>query len=198
MFKNNTSYNYIQASKIDKDFISLFNKPGSYYSSYPGLGEWKNIQNNSNYINAMRLFFEENPNRPLYLYLHIPYCAKLCYYCCCSVSISNKRETINSFVMSLLKEINMLNNFFKNNNITPNFQEIHLGGGTPSHLTTDELQLIMDGLNQFVNINNLKEFSMEIDPRTVNFDDFDYYASLGIDRISFGVQDFDSGVQASG
>jgi len=195
MLKNNTSYNYIQSSKIDKDFIALFNKPGSYYSSYPGLGEWKNIQNNSNYINAMRLFFEENPNRPLYLYLHIPYCAKLCYYCCCSVSISNKRETINSFVMSLLKEINMLNNFFKKNNISPNFQEIHLGGGTPSHLTTDELQLIMDGLNQFVDINNLKEFSMEIDPRTVNFDDFDYYASLGIDRISFGVQDFNSGVQ---
>jgi len=109
--------------------------------------------------------------------------------------VSNKRETINSFVMSLIKEINMLNDFFNDNNITPNFQEIHLGGGTPSHLTTDELKLIVDGINKFVDIKNLKEFSMEIDPRTVNFDDFDHYASFGVDRISFGVQDFDIKVQ---
>ena len=195
MLKNNTSNSYVQSSKIDKNFISLFNKPGPYYSSYPVLGEWKKIQNNINYTNAMKEFFEENPNRPLHLYLHIPYCAKLCYYCSCRIHISNKRETINSFVMSLLKEINMLNDFFTTNNITPNFKEIHLGGGTPSHLTTDELKLIIDGLKQFVDIDTLKEFSMEIDPRTVNFDDFDYYASFGVDRISFGVQDFDSGVQ---
>ena len=186
---------YIEPSQISDSFISLFNKPGPYYSSYPVLGEWKNIQKNIDYINALKTFFKNDPNRPLYLYLHIPYCAKLCYYCSCRIHISNKRETINSFVMSLLKEINMLNNFFKENNISPNFKEVHLGGGTPSHLTTDEIKLIVDGLNQFVNIKKLKEFSMEIDPRTVNFDDFDDYASFGVDRISFGVQDFDKNVQ---
>jgi oxygen-independent coproporphyrinogen-3 oxidase len=195
MLKQNMTKGYLKTSQIDEGFVSLFNKPGPYYSSYPVLGEWKNIQNNNNYIKSLKLFFKNNPNKALHLYLHIPYCAKLCYYCSCRIHISNKRETINSFVMSLVAEINMLNEFFNNNNIKPNFKEIHLGGGTPSHLTTDEIQLIIDGLNQFVDIKSLKEFSMEIDPRTVNFDDFDYYASFGVDRISFGVQDFDSNVQ---
>ena len=192
---HNNSQKYISATDIDKDFISLFNKPGPYYSSYPVLGEWKGIKDKTNYVEALIYFLKNNPERPLHLYLHIPYCARLCYYCGCRIQVSNRRETINSFVMSLIKEINMLNDLFEKNNILPNFKEVHLGGGTPSHLTTDELQLIVNAISKFVNIKKLKEFSMEIDPRTVNFDDFDDYKSFGVDRISFGVQDFDSNVQ---
>ena len=79
--------------------------------------------------------------------------------------------------------------------IEPNIKEIHLGGGTPSHLTTEELKALVNHISKFVKINDLKEFAMEIDPRTVNYQDFDTYANLGVDRISFGVQDFDAEVQ---
>ena len=113
MLKQNMTKGYLKTSQIDEGFVSLFNKPGPYYSSYPVLGEWKNIQNNNNYIKSLKLFFKNNPNKALHLYLHIPYCAKLCYYCSCRIHISNKRETINSFVMSLVAEINMLNEFLK-------------------------------------------------------------------------------------
>ena len=195
MLEKNNNLEYLSVADIDKNFISLFNKPGPYYSSYPVLGEWKGISNKTNYTEALKLFLKNNPNRPLHLYLHIPYCAKLCYYCSCRIQVSNKRETINSFVMSLIKEITMLNEFFLKNNLSPNFQEVHLGGGTPSHLTTDELNLIINAISRFVDIKNLKEFSMEIDPRTVNFEDFDHYKAFGVDRISFGVQDFDRNVQ---
>ena len=75
MLKQNMTKGYLNTSQIDEGFISLFNKPGPYYSSYPVLGEWKKIQNNKNYIKALKLFFKNNPNRPLHLYLHIPYCA---------------------------------------------------------------------------------------------------------------------------
>jgi len=185
----------IKPKDINSDFIYLFNKPGPYYSSYPTLNEWKESKDNFRYENALKEYFLENPNNPIYLYLHIPYCAKLCYYCSCRLHISNNRETINDFVKILIKECNMLEDFFRTNNIKPNIKEIHLGGGTPSHLTVDELTQIINNLKKFIDIEKLHEFSMEIDPRTVSFENFDHYAALGIDRISFGVQDFDLNVQ---
>ena len=69
------------------------------------------------YKNALKTYFLENPNNPIYLYLHIPYCAKLCYYCSCRLHISNNREVINGFVKTLIKECNMLENFFNENKI---------------------------------------------------------------------------------
>ena len=110
----------IKPKDINSDFIYLFNKPGPYYSSYPTLNEWKESKDNFRYENALKEYFLENPNNPIYLYLHIPYCAKLCYYCSCRLHISNNRETINDFVKILIKECNMLEVFFRTNNIKPN------------------------------------------------------------------------------
>lgn len=187
---------FINPKNIDDKFISLFNKPGPYYSSYPILGNWKDIaQTSINYEKSLQDFFTKNPNKPTTLYVHIPYCAKLCYYCSCRMHISNNRNVINSFVQLLIKEIVMLSDLFKRNKITPNIKEIHLGGGTPSHLSIQEIQEILKNLENFVSFKNLNEFSMEIDPRTVKNEDFVEYAKLGVDRISFGVQDFDPGVQ---
>ena len=182
---------------LNREFVNLFNKPGPYYSSYPTLNNWKKIDSTShfNYFSYLKNFFINNPDEKIYLYLHIPYCAQLCYYCACNIHISNNRQKINTFVESLLKEIKLYEDFFSKNGIKPNFTEVHLGGGTPSHLTTDELSQIVEALSKFVNISKLKEFAMEIDPRTVNEDHFDKYANLGVDRISFGVQDFDENVQ---
>lgn len=187
--------NVIDPKHIDKEFIDLFNKPGPYYSSYPILAEWNKKSDNFDHEKTLIDYFKKNPDNPIYLYLHIPYCAKLCYYCSCRIHISNNRNVINNFVQLLVKETNMLESFFKKNNIKPNIKEIHLGGGTPSHLTVDELSLIIGEIKKFTNIENLDEFSMEIDPRTVNVEHFDHYASFGVDRISFGVQDFDLEVQ---
>tara|TARA_Y200000002_G_scaffold330089_1_gene294540 strand:- start:243 stop:1664 length:1422 start_codon:yes stop_codon:yes gene_type:complete len=190
-----TSNDYISSNNINDNFISLFNKPGPYYTSYPVLGEWNDFEDTVSYENALLDFFSSSSSKPLYLYLHIPYCAKLCYYCGCQISISNNRGIINNFVQCLIKEIKMLEKFFLQNKITPNIKEIHLGGGTPSHLTTDELDSIIKALENFVNFKGLQEFSMEVDPRTVNFEHFDYYEAMGVDRISFGIQDFNDVVQ---
>ena len=185
----------IKPSNINSDFISLFNMPGPYYSSYPTLNEWKKPAEDFKYENSLKKYFLEKPDSPIYLYLHIPYCAKLCYYCSCRIHISNNRDTINGFVQCLVKETNMMEKFFNDNKIKPNIKEIHLGGGTPSHLAIAELSEIINSLKKFVDIKNLDEFSMEIDPRTVNFKHFDHYAAFGVDRISFRVQDFDINVQ---
>ncbi len=182
---------------LDKNLVNLFNAPGPYYSSYPTLNNWKDSQKikHFNYLSLLKDYFLKKKNEPIYLYIHIPYCAKLCYYCACNIHISNNRDRINVFVKALLKEIEIYKSFFSENDIKPNIKEIHLGGGTPSHLTTQELTEIVRSLKDFVDIKNLKEFAMEIDPRTVDENHFDHYSELGIDRISFGVQDFNDKVQ---
>lgn len=187
---------YLNPSFASQDFKNLFNKPGPYYNCYPILGQWKNYEEiKVDYKESIIDFFKNNPDRPISLYVHIPYCAKLCYYCCCRLHVSNNRETINNFVKVLIKEINMFNDLLKQNNIFPNIKDIHFGGGTPSHLTVVEIEEIIQNIKKFVSLDNLTEFSMEIDPRIVEPKNFETYAKLGIDRISFGVQDFDPIVQ---
>ena len=187
---------FLQTSSVDQKFKDLFNTMGPYYNCYPILGKWQNFDElEVDYAKSVIDFFKKNPNKPITLYVHIPYCAKLCYYCMCRLHISNNRETINKFVKVLIKEINMFNNLLTENKIKPNIKDIHFGGGTPSHLTVQEIKEIIDNLKKFVSIKDLHEFSMEIDPRVVEPKNFEKYASLGIDRISFGVQDFDPIVQ---
>jgi oxygen-independent coproporphyrinogen III oxidase len=192
----NLKKKFINSKQVKNEFINLFNKPGPYYSSYPILSEWKtNDSLNLDYQKNLTEFFEKNISKPVTLYVHIPYCAKLCYYCSCRMHISNNRKVINQFVQDLLLEIELLHQSFKTKGIKPNIKEIHLGGGTPSHLTVDEITEIMKSLERFIDLKALDEFSMEIDPRTVSNDDFKEYKNLGVDRISFGVQDFDPVVQ---
>ena len=187
---------FLDPSKADQDFKDLFNTPGPYYNCYPILGKWKNYSEmDANYTKSLINFFKTNQENPISIYLHIPYCAKLCYYCCCRLHISNNREVINNFVKVLIKEINLFKDLLEENNIHINVKDIHFGGGTPSHLTAHEIEEIIQNLNKFISFENLTEFSMEIDPRIIDPKNFPIYSKLGIDRISFGVQDFDPIVQ---
>ncbi len=183
-------------SLILENLSRFFNEKGPYYTSYPTRGEWKQPFSHSYYLECLKDFFnEEGVDAPLHLYIHIPYCAKLCFYCICNIQVTNSDEKKQKFVDVLLQEIQMLSNFFQTNKIQPNIREIHFGGGTPSHLSHAQLQQIVNILKQFVSFASLDEFAMEIDPRTVSQEDLEYYSSFGVHRISFGVQDFDPKVQ---
>ena len=180
---------------FDARLISRFNEPGPYYSSYPSLNRWHEGMSSDAYGEALKEFFAADPKAPIYLYTHIPFCAKLCWYCICNIEISNNRERIQRFVDVLLKEADHLADFLDANGIRPNVREIHLGGGTPSHLDHEQLGEVVKRLAKIADIAALDEFAMEIDPRTIKKDDLPFYHSLGVDRISFGVQDFDPTVQ---
>lgn len=161
-----------------------FNADGHWYSSYPSLNHWTEDFKHIDYVVALRQF-----NGPRHLYLHIPFCAKLCYYCICNISITNDREKIQFFLDHLLKEIDLLISFH------PEIRDLHFGGGTPSHLDQAQFSQLCDRLNRICDLKSLDEVAMEIDPRTVNQDDLRHYASHGVSRISFGIQDFDLKVQ---
>ena len=161
-----------------------FNAPGHWFTSYPSLNHWSESFRHSDYVEALTQFTD-----PLHLYLHIPFCKKLCSYCICNVVISSDREKIQFFLDHLLKEIDLLKPF------EPDIQDIHFGGGTPSHLDRKQFAQLCSKLDELTDIRSLKEVAMEIDPRTVNQDDLKHYASFGVNRISFGIQDYDLRVQ---
>jgi len=179
----------------DPKLLERFGETGPYYTSYPTHGDWSDSLDHTAYEESLKAFFLKNGDAPIHIYVHIPFCAKLCFYCICNIIVSNNRERIQYFVDYLLREIDLLRNLFTEIQIKPNIKEIHLGGGTPSHLENDQLEQVVNKLGEIADLKGLHEFAMEIDPRTTNRDNLKFYSTLGINRISFGVQDFDRDVQ---
>lgn len=181
---------------MDYPTAEEFNIPGHYYTSYPSLNHWSEDFGHRQYRESLRDYLDhEKWSKGVHLYLHIPFCAKLCSYCICNIMITNERSKIQNFLDHLLLEIRNLRAFYETEAKTPNIREIHLGGGTPNHLDREQFIQLMDGLATLADFSKLSEFAMEIDPRLLKEGDLQFYASKGVTRISFGVQDFDEKVQ---
>lgn len=188
------------ASRVDDIkqtvLLSRINEAGHYYTSHPSLGQWSKDFTHDDYEDALKDFFTgKGKDSPLHIYLHVPFCAKLCWYCICNIVITNDREKIQFFLDYMLREIDLLRNFFERNGLKPNIKEIQFGGGTPSHLDNDQFTQLVDRLNTLVDFKTLDEVTMEIDPRTTTQENLRHFASKGVSRISFGIQDFDPEVQ---
>lgn len=166
-----------------------------YYTSYPTGGQWLNNFNHSRFVDSLRKSANPGDKVPMALYIHFPFCKQLCFYCCCIKIITNNRDNISRYMGYLHKEIDLFLNICEHAGIEPDIREIHLGGGTPTYMTRNEFSLLIDKFSTFVNLKSLSEFVLEIDPRTVDKDDVHFYLDKGINRISFGIQDFDANVQ---
>lgn len=175
--------------------FNKYNERGSYYTAYPPSGLWLKGFSCNDYINALKEVFTKRTDIPLQLYVHFPFCKTQCWYCQCFQIVTNDRFKKRQMADYLLKELDLLFEFFVNNSITPNSQEIHLGGGSPSHMNIEEFDLLINKLQSYINIKELVEFAIEIDPRTVTKEKIKYYRDKGINRISFGIQDFNPNVQ---
>jgi oxygen-independent coproporphyrinogen-3 oxidase len=184
---NHNGINWIRKQLLEK---------GPYYTSYPTLGNWSSSEEACGFLDGLKDFYDTyGQGTPIHLYVHVPFCKKLCWYCICNSTITKSSSKVQTFVESLVQEIGLLNTFFKKNGLKPNIKEIHLGGGTPSYLNNDQFSLLLEQLSKLVNLSDLDEFAMEIDPRSTSKENILYYIQKGITRISFGVQDFDLTVQ---
>jgi oxygen-independent coproporphyrinogen-3 oxidase len=181
--------------KITKKLIKKYDIKGPYYTSYPILSQWSHDFTGNHFKNALEEMFSEDAASPLSLYIHFPFCPKLCYYCCCNIKITKNRGEIRRFLDHLVKEVNLFADFFSKNSIRPNIREVHFGGGSPSFMTIEEMDLLITGLKSFVDFKTLSEFIIEVDARTVDENKLNYYHEKGINRISLGIQDFDPLVQ---
>ena len=167
----------------------------SMYVEYPHKSFWRQTGDDNAYRSALRSLLADGQQAPLLLYVHIPFCPKLCYFCSCHTRVANRYEHISVYLELLFKEIELLAGFMKENSLTPNFRELHLGGGSPTMLTQEDFALLCGRISLLTDISSLDEFALEIDPRNISINQLAFYHDQGVSRISFGVQDFDPKVQ---
>jgi oxygen-independent coproporphyrinogen-3 oxidase len=131
-------------------------------------------------------------NDPVSLYLHIPFCARLCWYCGCNTRAVNTHQPIGDYVQLMLQELSMLRAALPGR---LKADAVHLGGGTPNMLTPHELAGIVGGLRDAFDLDPAVEIAAELDPAVLTRDWVSAAAALGLNRASLGVQNLDQQVQ---
>jgi len=182
-----------RSTSFDADLIRRYDVNGPRYTSYPTANLFTEDFPASAYRDAL-LRLAEAPRASLSLYLHVPFCATVCYYCACNKIITNNRRHAVDYLERLDREIAMVRNLLPRGH---EVEQLHFGGGTPTYLSDEQFQTLFATLGERFNLmqGDARDFSLEIDPRTVDPERIRLLTSLGINRVSLGVQDFDPAVQ---
>lgn len=175
---------------LSVEIINKFNVPGPRYTSYPTAPEWKDEFTEENYFKILNDFGEKD--LPISIYIHIPFCESLCWYCGCNVKISKNREKANQYIDYLFREIDKVaSKFPRKKEIT----QFHWGGGTPTFMTEEQITRLFRKIQDSFDLNLGEEVAIEVDPRTIDHHKLKMLKELGFNRISMGVQDFNPKVQ---
>jgi len=180
--------------EFDAGLISRLSKSGPRYTSYPTADRFSDGFGYRDYLHAVADRRTRGNARPLSLYLHIPFCDTVCYYCACNKIVTKNREKAATYLAYLKREIAMQGSLFAGMN---EVAQLHFGGGTPTYLSDAQMGELMDHLRRCFRFapDELGEYSIEVDPRTVSAERVHSLRAQGFNRISLGVQDFDAGVQ---
>jgi len=180
---------------ITTELLTKYDVSGPRYTSYPTADRFVEAFGEADYVRAL----EQRRNGPavgsplpLSLYVHVPFCASLCYYCACNKIITKHHDRAAPYLRYLAKEVDL---HVQRLGAGQAVSQLHLGGGTPTFLSDDELGELMAMLRRNFALVAGGEYSIEIDPRTIDETRLATLARLGFNRLSFGVQDFDPDVQ---
>ena len=173
--------------------LEKYNIPGPRYTSYPTIDHCSESVGELQFSDALASRCLGGLRRPLSLYVHVPFCESVCYYCACNKVVTKKRDRVNQYLNCLEREA-MLIARQATGKLTP-VTQFHMGGGTPTFLNDVELQGLVSGLKMVFPFAQQVEMSIEVDPRTVDERRLLSLKSIGFNRLSFGVQDFDPQVQ---
>jgi oxygen-independent coproporphyrinogen III oxidase len=181
-------------SLITPDLLTRFDVPGPRYTSYPTADRFVEAFGEADYLQALdqRKNSAIGKATPLSLYVHIPFCESLCYYCACNKIITKHKDRAEIYLRYLTREVEL---HAAHLGTGQSVSQLHLGGGTPTFLSDDELRELMHMLRRHFEFVPGGEYSVEVDPRTVDEKRLAVLAELGFNRLSFGVQDFDPAVQ---
>lgn len=171
----------------DQSLIEKYNYSGPRYTSYPTALEFHEAFTPAEFDMACFQY----PERNLSLYLHIPFCHSLCYFCACNKIITRHQEKADVYLDILEQEIRQRAHLLRERNVT----QLHLGGGTPTFLTKEQISRLMGVLREEFRLSPDAEISIEVDPRKLELDVLDTLRAEGFNRLSIGVQDFDKKVQ---
>jgi oxygen-independent coproporphyrinogen-3 oxidase len=180
--------------QVDFSLLKKYDVSGPRYTSYPTA-----LQFNQQFGADDYLLYVDRSNgdpipKPLSLYIHVPFCQSLCYYCGCNKIITSRYEKAQLYISYLHKEIELQASLFdKDRQVT----QIHLGGGTPTFLHLDDIERLVEKIKGCFNLAPKEECEMgiEIDPRTTRKEEILKLIDIGFNRLSIGIQDFDRPVQ---
>ena len=176
--------------RFDPDLIRRNNINGPRYTSYPTAdqfreGDWTNTYHSS---------LTNSDVHALSLYLHVPFCSTICFYCACNKINTANLKRADSYVQRLVHEMELHSRHVDGPHCV---EQLHFGGGTPTFLSDDQFSRIFESMHTYFNLaeDDARDFSVEIDPRNVAGARIEHLARLGVNRLSIGVQDFDPAVQ---
>ena len=178
------------------ELIQKYNIPGPRYTSYPTVPFWdKEGIKEVDWIESVRhAFNESNADEGISLYIHMPYCESLCTFCACHKHITKQHTVEDEYIDTLLKEWSLYVDLLDEK---PSIAEIHLGGGTPTFFSAQNLKRLIDGIFKLATKHESFDFSFEAHPNETTKEQMQTMYDLGFDRTSFGIQDYDAKVQTA-
>lgn len=177
--------------QVSPELIRRHAGPAPRYTSYPTANHFTPAIGDVHYIDWLAALADRTS---LSLYLHVPFCEKLCFYCACTTKASRRYEPVKRYVGALLQEItNVAGLLAYRLPVT----HIHWGGGSPSILAPEDIHGLADALRAAFQVAAVAEMAIEIDPRNLSAEKVDAFVAVGVNRVSLGVQDFEPAVQAA-
>lgn len=182
-----------QTFKSDPALLRKYDVSGPRYTSYPTAAQFSDRFNEQDYLQAL---YSETPSiSPISLYIHLPFCSSICYYCACNKIVTRDRSVVRTYLDYLRKEMALIR--LQLNVYQRPVMQLHWGGGTPTFLDEAEMTELMHHTGSYFSLVSRedRDYSIEIDPRTVTHSSIDLLRGLGFNRISLGVQDVNETVQ---
>ena len=185
-------------AELSDDLLRRFDAPGPRYTSYPTADRFVEAFGPAEGLRALSQRGRgaaaggQSASAPLSVYVHVPFCESVCYYCACNKVITRHHERALEYLDALEQELNLVLTAVGAGRAV---SQLHLGGGSPTFLSDGELERLMTAMKQAFRLTPTAEVSIEVDPRTVTTQRLAHLRRLGFGRISFGVQDFDEAVQ---
>ncbi len=179
-------------SAVPRELLEKYDVAGPRYTSYPTADRFVEAFTEKEYKQALEQRKIGRMALPLSLYVHIPFCDSLCFFCACNKIVTKHHERSAEYLTYLSREMDLQ---IAHLGKKPHISQLHLGGGSPTFFSDAELTQLMSELRSKFLMSPVGEYSIEIDPRTVDESRLKYLRALGFNRLSFGVQDFNADVQ---
>jgi oxygen-independent coproporphyrinogen III oxidase len=178
-------------ARIPAETLRRYDVPGPRYTSYPTAPAWTDSFGEADYVRALEK--SAASRRPLSVYVHVPFCESLCVYCGCNVVITQRRDKPKQYLEDLAHETARVADLCEA--AQRETVQIAWGGGTPTHLTPEQIEALMADLVRRFPLAKDAEVGIEVDPRVTTRDHVKAIVRAGFNRISMGIQDFDPAVQ---
>ena len=165
------------------------------YNEYPHKSMWSDRFTEADLQAAVNELGRSSEDVSQMLFVNVPFCKRQCLFCICYTIITQDYARIQRYLDSLLGEIRLFRNYCNTRGVNPDIREIHLGGGSPTLLTESDFARLVQAMRSISDTSQLGDFALEVDPRGMCADRLRFYADQGVNRLSFGIQDFDPDVQ---